>query len=382
MLIELKKSINNGQHVEPKKTLIMKPTLFILLSAFSLNIHAQQTLSVDQVNNQWQTRNLKVENAQPNILQFVQTFQKAFPTYSGAELIKFSKSSANYTNNDKVVDIKNGYVLYSEDDPDSENDEQLQACVWRRSNGHSLLAVNLHRFSSEIDVLCLYDYNPQTKTLTPEKSLNKLFTPSYPGYRYRVWLPRHGKNLEVEEFFGALSIKHTYSWDGMKPYQPKTTINRFNFYQSVFKEHTFFADEHPLTHYALVDLDEDNFPELLLKSDDEEDETYLGAFAVKLAIEILGAQDDRRTLSFYKGAVCSSGHCGAGCSSATYYTLENSSQHLCLVEETNYNMQSDEEETTYTLEGDEISEQQGNNFIKALGEEITLQPKWKRLTTE
>ena len=356
----------------------MRKSLFLLLSLFCLTISAQKIMSLDQVYTQWQSRNLKVDGGtQANILQMVQSFQKMWPTYSGGELIKFSKSKQKYDNVDKVVDLKNGYILYSEDDPDSVNDEQMQACVWRRSNGHSLFAINFHRFSSELDVLCFYDYNPQTKTLTPEKSLDNLFKPSFTGYRYRVWLPQNGKNLVVEEFFGALTIKHTYSWDGMKPVNPQVTLDRMEFYQSSFAEKFSFADEHPLTQYALIDIDLDGVPELWLCSDDE---SYQAVFAVKLTIDLLGGQDDRRTLSFYKGAVCHSGHCGAGCMSSVYCLLEDSSRKTWLQDLQEYDYEKDEfSPSVYTLNADKISAAEGERIINSLGKEIKRTAHWVKL---
>lgn len=355
----------------------MKKLMLFLLALLPIVANAQQKLSVDQVKSQWQARNLKVEVERPNILQLVQTFQNAFPTYSGGELIKFSKSKTPYENNDKIVDLRNGYVLYSEDDPNSDNDEQMQACVWRRSNGHSLFAVNLHRFSNEIDVTCFYDYNPQTKTLSPDKSLSQFFTPSFPGYNYRVFLPQNGKNVKIQEFFGYLTITHTYSWDGMRPVNPQTSIDRFDSYQATFAEKVFFADEHPLTKYAMIDVDKDGFPELWLSSDDD---SYQAVFAVKLTMDYVGGQDDRTTLSFYKGAVCTSGHCGAGCMSAIYRTVKESAYGSTLMDIQEYdNSKDDFGPSQFTLDGEEISESKGEAFVRKLGGEITFQPRWKNL---
>jgi hypothetical protein len=88
----------------------------------------------------WQSKNLEVNvngTQQANILQLVAAFQQGWPTYSGGELLKFAKSQEKYDNTDKVVDLKNGFVRYSEDDPEAESDEYLEACVWNRKNGHS-----------------------------------------------------------------------------------------------------------------------------------------------------------------------------------------------------------------------------------------------------
>ena len=355
----------------------MRKTVILLLSLFCLALHAQKTFTLEQVKTQWQNKTIKVETAKPNILQLMQAFNHTFPTYTGRELIKFANTKAAAPYGDKVVDLKNGYVEYGEDDPDSENDEKLQACVWNRSNGHRLLAISLHRFTQEIDVLCFYDFNPQTRTLTPEKSLGSLFTPSFPGQRFRVWLPRKGKTLRVSEYLGMLIIDHVYAWNGMKPSREQTSIKQIENFRADFAEHVFFAEEHPLTQYAMADIDSDGFPELLLRSDDEQ---YVGVFAVKLAQELLGAQDDRRTLSFFKGAVCSAGQCGAGCLSSIYTFLEDSGYEKQLVEQSEYDNQlEDFGSNTYTLNGDAISSDEGQRMLKALGGGIELNPVWRTL---
>ena len=357
----------------------MKKQVLILLSFFSLTINAQKNMSLDQVKSQWQTRNLKVGGGnKANVIQMVQAFQNAWPTYSGDKMLKFAKSKAKYDNTDKVVDLQNGYAAYSEDDPDFENDEQLQACVWNRSNGHKLFAMNLHRFTSEIDVLCFYDYNPQTGTLTPEKGMSDFFKPSFPGYRYRVWLPQKGKNLQIEEFFGFLLIQHTYSWDGMKPVRPQVTIDNMEVYQESFSEHYSFADEHPLTSYALIDVDKDGFPELWLKSSDG---SYQAVFAVRLTCDLLGGQDDRRTLSFYKGAVCDFGHCGSLCSSSVYCLLSESSKKTWLQDLQEYDLEKDEySDSKYTIDGESVSSSEAEKIISSLGKEIVPNAKWRKLS--
>ena len=355
----------------------MRKSLFFLLSLSCLTLSAQKTMSLDQVKSRWQTLNIKVNGSQTNIMQLVQAFQKTFPTYSGGELIKFSRSQKPYDNNDKVVDLKNGYALYSEDNPDSENNEILQACVWKRSNGHSLFAVSLHRFTPELEVLCFYDYNPKTRTLTPEKNLAKLFTPSFPGYRYRVYLPQNGKNLTVNEYFGALVIEHAYSWDGMKPAHPQTTIEHFENLQATFANHVFFADEHPLSRYTLVDIDHDGFPELWLSSDEGD---YQAVFAVKQTCDYIAGQDDRRILTFYNGAVCHSGHCGTGCMSSVYTKLDNSCRSVVLTDMEIYDQQTEDfGPNVYTFQGKEVSKTEGEKFISSLGKEVQLNPQWKAL---
>ena len=140
----------------------MKKAVFILLAVICMNVQAQKPMPLDPIKKLWITKSIKVSGGD-NILQLVSAFQQAWPTYSGFELLKFSKSKTPYDNNDKIVDIKNGFVYYSEDDPDAESDEIMSACVWNRQNGHKLFAVSLSRMSpSELRVCstCLLPLSP------------------------------------------------------------------------------------------------------------------------------------------------------------------------------------------------------------------------------
>lgn len=343
-------------------------------------LQAQKIMKADQVKANWQSRSIKVAMAKPNIVQLMKAFQQTWPTYSGGELMKFAQSKAKYDNNDKIVDLANGFVLYSEDDPDSESDEILQACVWNRSNGHRLFAVNLHAFTNEIDVLCFYDFNPQTLTLTPEKSLSNLFKPSFTGYRYRVELPQKGKNLVVTEHFGGLTIHHTYSWDGMKPVRPQITMEKLDYFQSMFREEYFADDEHPFTQYTFVDIDFDGMPELWLSSEDEE---VQAVFDVYPAAQLLGGQDGRRFLSFYPSVVGSSGTCGALCLSSIYAVMDEGNVKSWLVEQTELDLSGEGDGiSTYRLNGKQISEKEGQKIINSFGHAIEYKPQWRELSIE
>ncbi|MBO4658237.1 MAG: hypothetical protein J5637_01300 [Prevotella sp.] len=349
---------------------------------FCLTATAQKNVSLDRIETQWQTKNIKVNGgARPGIIPLVTAFQQTWPTYSGGELLKFSKSKVHYDNTDKVVDLKNGFVRYSEDSPDAESDEGMESCVWRRQNGHSLLAVTFYRMTpSEKVVLCFYDYDPKTQTLVPENSLAHLFTPSFPGYRYRVYLPQNGKNLVISEYFGAITIEHTYAWNGMKPARPQERLKELANCQAQFDQNYSTYGEHFLTQYALVDIDSDGVPELWMQTDDG---SYQAVFSIRLTIDLLRGQDDRRTLSFYKNAVGDSGTCGALCMSSNYVVLKESCRHSQLMELSEWDNQADDYgDSTYTLDGKAISKAEGERFVKSLGGPRTLSPKWKKLKTE
>ena len=61
---------------------------------------------------------------------------------------------------DVVIDQPNGYV--SADNGGGDGD-YIEACIWKRTNGHRLFAVHLgDPVDPEIDLICFYDYNPAT----------------------------------------------------------------------------------------------------------------------------------------------------------------------------------------------------------------------------
>lgn len=356
--------------------------LFLTMMAFAIGLSAQSNVTLEQIRDHWQSKSINVEDASPaNILELVSAFQQVWPTYSGRELIKFAVSDEEYNNTDKVVDLKNGYVKYSENDPDAESDEILDACVWNRKNGHKLFAVTISRMTpSELVVLCFYDYDLKTNTLTPEKSLNDLFTPSFPGYRYRVLPPHVGKNLVINEYFGSITIEHTYGWDGMKPSNPRITIDQLDNCQAQFNADYFGDERHPFTQYAMTDIDNDGNPELILQSDNEE---FRAVYAIALTIDLLAGENGMRFLSFYKNAVGHTGSCGALCMSGVYVILNESSQKTYLMAVSEWDEQEEDYvESSYTLNGKEISRKEGIKLEKSLGEPYEPNLKWTKLAVE
>ena len=121
-----------------------------------------------------------------------------------------------------TIDSKNGYVSVDDGGTDG---EYMSACYWNRSNGHKLLAVLLGKPTDPcIEVLCTYDYDPAKKCLTPEPAILK-------GYRWGdkeqytqmfCKLPKQGKDVVVQEWGNDGPLKHTFTWDGMKPVYSKT----------------------------------------------------------------------------------------------------------------------------------------------------------------
>ena len=78
----------------------------------------------------------------------------------------------------------------------------MEACVWRRDNGHRLFAICMGGPTDpEIEVVCFYDYDPATETMTPEASPADTFKPTEEYYNYN--LPHKGKDFIILPAFGV-----------------------------------------------------------------------------------------------------------------------------------------------------------------------------------
>ncbi len=115
-----------------------------------------------------------------------------------------------------IYDAKNGYVEASDEGSDLGH---MSACVWRRSNGHSLFAICMGQPTDpDVEIICFYDYNPNTKTLTPVPDILGSWPRKGNGH-IEYGLPQKGKELIISEWTNdtfQLYIHH-FKWDGMKP---------------------------------------------------------------------------------------------------------------------------------------------------------------------
>jgi hypothetical protein len=158
----------------------------------------------------------------------LESFNQTWPTWMMGFVCDAMKQGVTKKILDKetdltvFVDTKNGFASVGDGGTDG---EYMSACYWNRSNGHKLLAVCLGKPTDPcLEIVCFYDYDPQQKTLTPEPDILK-------GYRWHdkaeftqiiCKLPRSGKNIVVEEWGNGSPVKHTFTWDGMKPVYSKS----------------------------------------------------------------------------------------------------------------------------------------------------------------
>ena len=127
------------------------------------------------INAQWRKREIKVKGGSkaPSIMTLLKAFQGAMPTWSVGKVIKHGTQTPDgeqYQDAEEwsvLVDRKQGYADLSSDT----DCNQVQACLWRKKDGHRFFAVSLYeQHTMPQHVLCWYDYNPDTETLTPEES--------------------------------------------------------------------------------------------------------------------------------------------------------------------------------------------------------------------
>lgn len=193
----------------------------------------KEVCSLTEIYNQW--KNVPIKNVVNGSLGIMlERFDQTWPTLVVGDVREVmeqgleSKLLDEETDYRIINDAKNGYVGSSDAGTDS---EYMSACVWNRSNGHRLLAVHLGKPTDpEIDFVCFYDYNPQTKTLTPEPTILSDFKRKSASSQISHKLPRQGKSVIIQEFEPPFVYTNEFKWDGMKPVFLKTTAEDWDSY--------------------------------------------------------------------------------------------------------------------------------------------------------
>ena len=202
----------------------------MLLVLFSGTLYAQETYKyvfLEDLDKQWATKPINnVINGSLGIM--LERFDQTWPTWMvGAVRNTMEKGLEKEVLDEETsltvtIDTKNGYVIVGDGGTDG---EYMSACYLNRSNGHKQLAVLVGKPTDPcIEVLCTYDYDPQKKTLTPEPDILKGYRWGERGDYVQVFchLPKKGKNVLVDEWGNDGPVRHTFTWDGMKPVYSKT----------------------------------------------------------------------------------------------------------------------------------------------------------------
>ena len=335
------------------------------------------------------------------IIPIFEAFNKKWETGAGNSILLKHKNPAKFNaintpENGPVIDVvidqSNGYV--SADNGGGDGD-YIEACIWKRKNGHRLFAVHLgDPVDPEIDLVCFYDYNPATKTLTPEKSEVNSFKQSFnkdSNNFFTYSLPREGKNLIVEETFYAWhnpdniliepSLHHIYTFDGMKLHYSATKIEYYDQLMQEFKENAIDSDiDTEMTRFALIDIDNDNTPEIWL-SDAKGENTSVYCVNEGKAV-LLGESNYKYSVSFFKDVVLTAGGCGTGCYYTSHKRIKNSNVDCVLNCIATYPVLENGEigeEYEYHMNEKELTREEGEKMVKSFGKPIEFKPVWKPL---
>ena len=239
-----------------------------------------QTLDNAEVNAQWFKTTINVKNGgqAPDVVKLLRAFHEAMPTWVVGKVLEQADHPAKGTRQSGtasiwdgeeeddfriLVDKRNGYVdLISETDVN-----QMAACVWRKDNGHRIFAVTLYeQHVMPQRLLCWYDYDPQTQTMTPAMSPLDTFAPAVEDADIGWDLPMTGTDFTITEYYASMpAITHVYKWDRKQFKFDHTEMPDFEYRLAVDSEVTQrISQSNPWTYYCMLDLTGEGRPLLAL----------------------------------------------------------------------------------------------------------------------
>ncbi len=249
----------------------------MVLIAFIGSNSAQNTLDNSEVNSQWRTKKISVKDGgqTPDVVTLLRAFHQALPTWAVSQVLKQADHPAKGTRQSGtaaiwdgeeeddyriLIDRRNGYAdLASQTDID-----QTAASVWRKDNGHRIFALSLfQQHGNPQNVLCWYDYDPQTQTMTPEKSPLDDFKPSAKGAFVAYELPMTGTDFNIIEYYPSLpAITHVYKWNRKQFLYNGVQMPDFEYNLAPDSKSTTRISEsgYAFSHYCLIDPTDSGSP--------------------------------------------------------------------------------------------------------------------------
>ena len=249
----------------------------IVLIAFIGSNSAQNTLDNSEVNSQWRTKKISVKDGgqTPDVVTLLRAFHQVLPTWAVSQVLKQADHPAKGTRQSGtaaiwdgeeeddyriLIDRRNGYAdLASQTDID-----QTAASVWRKDNGHRIFALSLfQQHGNPQNVLCWYDYDPQTQTMTPEKSPLDDFKPSAKGAFVAYELPMTGTDFNIIEYYPSLpAITHVYKWNRKQFLYNGVQMPDFEYNLAPDSKSTTRISEsgYAFSHYCLIDPTDSGSP--------------------------------------------------------------------------------------------------------------------------
>ncbi|MBR5028836.1 MAG: hypothetical protein IKX51_06420 [Bacteroidales bacterium] len=354
----------------------MKKTIVIAIALLtSLVSVAQKNLTIDEVHGRWQNTTLKSSDGK--IISMVKAFNSMLPTYSVTEFLREAALPESKRNFIVEIDNRNEYVSFAEGS-DDRSSESMSARVWRRSNGHKLFAMVFSQPSSlQQSFAVFYDYNPNKGTLTPEYDFLRYFKVSFYNSLFSINLPTEGNDLVVSEYFMNwwMGIRHIYRWEGDNLMWSESVVENMDTMELMYREGYYSDDKHPFEQYSLIDLDGDDEPELWLSSNNMENQAVFSISEGKIAL--LGGNDFKRNMFFYRNVVADAGGCGTGCFYVQYSILEKSVVKNLLTNMQSYNMKTDNLDDNFELNGKPIENSKAKSMVKAFGDMIEYSADWR-----
>ena len=365
----------------------MKKLLALLLlincQRSTIKCFAQKYYDIDEIRYGWAKKTITGVKS-GNILPLLTAFNNTWRTAPATELLAHPVTNENFEDSYAiVVDTPNGYVSAAELGDDGED---IEACVWKRSNGHKLFAVVYTRYHglTPHPIALFYDYDATKGTLAPEFDVQLVqFLPSFsdPSVDFvHISLPQKGKDVVVTEYLmpWGLTITQTYKWNGMEPQWDSTAIEKYNQMCQQFDNKYQLGEKVTFDKYALIDFDEDNNPELWLSAENDENQAIYAMGHDK--IEMVASTYYKTHFIFHENNVIgSAGSCGTGCFNADYVKLEQSKPLYRFTDFQEYNYQKDEMFSTYSKDDKKLSQAEGERIMKSFGEVKDIIPLMHRL---
>ena len=358
----------------------MKKYLLLLLAVMTgMYALATDYRSLEEIHDQWKSRNIKVPQGgvNPGIVQLVKAFQDTWHTSTISPVLEKAKNPKFTYEADKeygggiTVDRKNGYVCLDNGGSDA---DYMEACVWRRDNGHRLFAIVLGQpVDPEIEFVCFYDYDPKTLTLYPETGPEQEFHPLNKENHIGYNLPQKGKDFIISEYDINLqgNINHVFAWDGNKHHFSHVSIDNFKYGYRWFnpKETDYLVE---MTKIAFITLPGQNDYFYLLSDDEEEGMMAIASYTGD--IELIGINNpiSHHQLSFYPNVVVTKAEINEYTS---YAFLKNGYVVQMITEYPNSNGKP-----KITVDGwEDLSEETAREMIKSLGQPLQIKPEWRKV---
>ena len=131
------------------------------------------------------------------------------------------------------------------------------------------------------------------------------------------------------------------------------------------------------TKYALIDIDQDGTPEIWLRNDNNEDGAIFTIGGDE--ITLVCAEDFKFHISVSDGAVMTSGGAGTGAFYSAITLIEDSKMGKRIEKMDEYNIETEEMDSGYSIDGDDVSESEGKPYFDRFTAQDFSKIKWTKL---